>query len=120
MNAEQKKLENKIAAAVRTALLEPTTPARGIEAAAPIIEAVTSQIAPEIISATNNEPWFASRVTIGALAGLVGGSYGLVLDVLDGTLPTPESVTAQVVVIGGAALTLYGRWAARRPIGSAQ
>ncbi|MDR6759406.1 hypothetical protein J2Y48_004722 [Mycoplana sp. BE70] len=61
--------------------------------------------------------WATAKLTIGALAALVGGSYALVLDFADGSLPTPDSFTAQIAVIGGAALTLYGRWVARRPIG---
>lgn len=56
---------------------------------------------------------------MGWLVLSAAGTYGLVLDFLDGTLPTAESLTAQVVVIAGAALTLYGRWAAKKPLGEA-
>lgn len=116
MNAAKKHLESKIASAVVDVVGNPAVPAEAA-AAAPIIDAVTKKLAPEIVNATNSEPIWQSRVTIGAVAGLIGGTYGLVLDVLDGTLPTAESLTAQVVVIAGAALTLYGRWAAKKPIG---
>jgi len=115
MDAKQA-LEEKIALAVIGAVRDPAVPADAA-AARPIINAVSEKIAPAIVHATNNEPIWQSRVTIGAVAGLIGGTYGLVLDFLDGTLPTAESLTAQVVVIAGAALTLYGRWAAKKPIG---
>ncbi len=110
------KLRDQITGAVQRTVKRSDIPA-DYPAIQPIAEAVIKEVGPDILSATNNEPWFASRVTLGAIASLVGGSYSLVLDFFDGTLPTPESLTAQVAVIGGAALTLYGRWAARRPLG---
>lgn len=117
MNTEQKKLENKIAAAVITAVGNPTVPADPA-AAAPIINAVTAKIAPEIINATNNEPWYASRVTLGAILAAAAGVLGLF------GYAFPAEVQGKVIeliialgpVIGGA-LALYGRWAARKPIG---
>lgn len=117
MNSAQEKLETKIAAAVINAVGDPAVPAQPA-AAAPIIDAVTAKIAPEIISATNNEPWYQSRVTLGAIlaasAGLLGVfGYAFPAEVQGKVI---DLVIALGPVIGGA-IALYGRWAARKPIG---
>jgi hypothetical protein len=117
MNQAQEKLENKIAAAVITAVGNPAVPADAA-AAAPIINAVTNRIAPEIIAATNNEPWYRSRVTLGAILAAAAGVLGLFgyafpADVQGKVI---ELIIALGPVIGGA-IALYGRWAARKPIG---
>ncbi|MDX0572192.1 hypothetical protein GOD68_18360 [Sinorhizobium medicae] len=117
MNAAQEKLENKIAAAVIAAVGDPATPAQPA-AAGPIINAVTAKIAPEIIAATNNEPWWQSRVTLGAILAAAAGVLGIF------GYAFPAEVQGKVIeliialgpVIGGA-IALYGRWAARKPIG---
>ncbi|MDW9447219.1 hypothetical protein GOA58_05895 [Sinorhizobium meliloti] len=117
MNEAQKKLENKIAAAVITTVGDPAVPAQPA-AAGPIIDAVTNRIAPEIIAATNNEPWWQSRVTLGAILAAAAGVLGIF------GYAFPAEVQGKVIeliialgpVIGGA-IALYGRWAARRPIG---
>lgn len=83
-----------------------------------ITSKVLTEVAPIVAHATNNEPFYQSRVTIGAVIGLVGGLYTLGLDFADGTPPTVEAFTAQATVIGGAILTLYGRWIAKKPLGS--
>lgn len=111
-------LRDQITGAVQRTVQRSDIPA-GIPAVQPIAEAVMKEVGPEILNATNNEAWFSSRVTLGAIAGLLGGGYTLVLDFTDGSMPTPDSFTAQIAVIAGAALTLYGRWVARRPLGSA-
>ncbi len=82
-----------------------------------ITAAVAKEVNSIVVNATNNEPWFQSRVTLGAIVTLVGGVYQLVLDFTDGTMPTADSLTAQLGIIAGAAVVLYGRWVARKPIG---
>ena len=72
---------------------------------------------PEMQFATNKEPWFQSYVIVGSLVTLVAGSYGLVLDFTDGTLPTVADLTPQLAGIFGAGVALYGRWFATKPIG---
>ena len=81
-----------------------------------VSQALVKEVIPDILHATNNEPWYASKVTLGAVATLIGGSYALVMDFADGTMPTGDSFTGQVVAIACAALALYGRWAARKPV----
>ncbi|CCE94658.1 hypothetical transmembrane protein [Sinorhizobium fredii HH103] len=117
MSDAKKILENKITGAVIAAIGDPTVPAESA-AAAPIINAVVTRIAPEIINATNSEPWYRSRVTLGAIlaaaAGVLGMfGYAFPADVQGKVI---ELIIALGPVIGGA-IALYGRWAARKPIG---
>lgn len=80
----------------------------------PIVDAVT----PIVANATNNEPWFQSRVTIGAIVSIAVpalGALGVSADVVDA-----DQLTALLVALGsliGGAITLYGRWKARKPLG---
>jgi hypothetical protein len=110
------KLKAKLAAAVIATIAKPDVPAKS-GAAGPIIDAAIKSVGPEIISATNSEPFYQSRVTIGAIMTLIGGSYALVLDFMDGVPPGVDDLTGQLTAIIGAGVVLYGRWAAKRPIG---
>ncbi|APG91167.1 hypothetical protein [Sinorhizobium americanum] len=116
MDARQK-LENKIIGAVVSAVANPAVPAQP-GAVSPIAEAVTKKIAPEIIAATNNEPWWQSRVTLGAILAAAAGVLGLF------GYAFPAEVQGKmielIIALGpviGAGIALYGRWAARKPIG---
>ncbi|PPE80588.1 hypothetical protein C3941_08570 [Kaistia algarum] len=69
---------------------------------------------------TNAEPWYASRVTWGAIIAALAPILGLVLG---RTVSVADQ--ASIVEIGtaagtlaGAGLALYGRWVAKTPIGS--
>ncbi|GEC33570.1 hypothetical protein N181_25220 [Sinorhizobium fredii USDA 205] len=116
MDARQK-LENKIIGAVVSAVGNPAVPAQP-GAVSPIVEAVTSKILPEIINATNNEPWYRSRVTLGALLAAISGILGAFGYALPAELQgnVIDLIIALGPVVGGA-LALYGRWAAKKPIG---
>ncbi len=78
---------------------------------------ITKEVAAVAVNQANLEPWYQSRVTIGALITLVSGLYALGLDFADGTPPAVDSLTAQLGAIVGAATVLYGRWIARKPLG---
>lgn len=73
--------------------------------------------APTIQHITNTEPWYRSRVTWGALGGILGAiAQMLVLFAdrnYDMTIWWP-----QLTVILGAFVTLWGRWASKKPIGT--
>ena len=85
----------------------------------PIAESVIDAVAPQIIHAANAEPWYRSRVTIGAIVSIaipLLGAIGITSDVIDA-----DQLTALIVAAGsliGGIITLYGRWKAKTPIGS--
>lgn len=116
MNAEQT-LNSKITNAVASAVASPATAAKP-EDVRPISASVIAAVVPAILSATNNEPWWQSRVTWGAILSLVASIlaiFGVAFpSELQGQVLT--AIMAAVPLIGGL-VTLYGRWAAKTPIG---
>jgi hypothetical protein len=124
MNQAQENLERKIAAAVITAVGDPTTPAQP-SAAAPIINAVTNKIAPEIIAATNNEEWYRSRVMWGSIvaiaaplvAPLLSWAIGETVTISDEEQDAIASALAAAGAAVGGLFAIYGRFKARKPIG---
>lgn len=83
-----------------------------------IAREVVREIGPMVAHATNNEPWYQSRVTIGALISIGTGVlalFGIVITPDD--IATITSVALAGGTVLGGALTLYGRWKARTPIG---
>lgn len=86
--------------------------------AGPIATMVANEVVPLVEHATNSEPWYQSRVTLGALlaaasgiAGIFGYTFGI-----DDQARVVDLILALGPVIG-AALALYGRWAAKKPLG---
>ena len=83
-----------------------------------VSEAIARQIAPQMVHEANAEPWYQSRVTIGALVSIGTGVLAL-----SGIILTPEdtalivSVATSIGAVAAGALTLYGRWKAKKPIG---
>lgn len=84
-----------------------------------ISSSVNAAVAPLIVNATNSEPWYQSHVTIGAIVSIAIPLLSLVGVKAD--IITPDQltsiITAAGVVVGGV-ITLYGRWVAKRPLGS--
>lgn len=84
----------------------------------PITKAVMEQVQPVVDHLTNQEPWYKSRVTWGAIASIalpLLGAFGVSSDVIDA-----DQFIALGLALGTAAggvLTLYGRWAAKKPLG---
>lgn len=70
-----------------------------------------------VINQTNNEPWIQSRVTLGA-GGALLVSIGRIIAELGSENPDLIAVTPDFVVIVSALLALYGRWAAKKPLGA--
>lgn len=82
---------------------------------------VFNQIGPLIAHLTDSEPWYQSRVTWGVIIAAVS----TIAKPFIGELPIDAAQTADVVnalaTAGqgiGFALTLYGRWKAKKPLGS--
>lgn len=91
-----------------------------VVAAEEISNAVVTRIAaiPEAQMVTNTEPWYKSRVTLGAIVSIIASALAVA-----GFQLTPEdmegivsSVLALISALGGI-YALYGRWKARVPIG---
>lgn len=86
---------------------------------APLIATRAAQAAaPMVVNKANAEPWYQSRVTIGALISIGTGLlalFGIVLTPEDTALIVSLCTSLGAVVAGG--LTLYGRWKAKKPIG---
>jgi len=102
--------------AVREAARDPRNTLT-LQEAAPVASAVLDQITPVVAHMTNNEPWYQSRVTWGVIISVAApilSALGVSADLLDPDLAVSIS-SAAVTVVGGA-LTLYGRWRARKPL----
>ena len=73
---------------------------------------------PAVLHALNAEPWYRSRVTLGALLSMLAPVVGLFGVELSSA--SQEALIALAIALGGVvgpALTLYGRWIATRPLG---
>ena len=87
-----------------------------------VLPDIAAEIAadPAVLHATNAEPWYASRVTWGAIIAALAPILGLALGRTVGA--ADQAALTEIVSAGGsllgAALALYGRWVARVPIGS--
>lgn len=83
-----------------------------------VAEAVANRIAPQMVNKANAEPWYQSRVTIGALVSIgtgVAALFGIAVSPADAELIIGVGVAAGTAI--GGAITLYGRWAAKKPLG---
>lgn len=103
--------------AVKAAAKDPKTVLDRADAA-PVARAVINELTPVVEHLTNQEPWYQSRVTWGAIISIatpVLGALGISVGWLDPDLAVAIS-TAAVSLVGGV-LTLYGRWKARKPLG---
>jgi len=78
---------------------------------------VAKELQPVLEHLTNNEPWFRSRVTLGAIATILAGASSLTMAIANGETNMEIYITA-LVGIGGGVTTLYGRWKARKPLGA--
>lgn len=84
----------------------------------PIVAAVLSETGPIIENKTNQEPWYQSRVTWGAI---VSGVLPLlaVVGVSADVIKVDELavILAAAGTVGGSLYTLYGRWRAKKALG---
>jgi len=82
------------------------------------VAAAQKEVDAVIENATNNEPWYQSRVTWGAIFSVLFPLLtmaGVKMDWID-----PQTAVNGGLALGaavGAVVTLYGRWVATKPIG---
>ncbi len=74
------------------------------------------ELAPVLVNLTNNEPWYQSRVTWGAVAAILGG-LGTMAGLVAAGDWTPNLWVAALGSVGGGVGTIYGRWVAKKPLG---
>ena len=79
-------------------------------------QAAATEAAKIVVNQTNNEPWFQSRVTLGSLASVLGAITALLNMISTGDFDVTIAGGA-IATLLGAGLALYGRWAAKKPIG---
>jgi hypothetical protein len=97
-------------------IASPQTTVTSAEAPA-VRQEVANAVAPVIEHLTNNEPWYQSRVTWGAVFAILGGIATIGTAAANGETNAEVYTTAGMSILGGLG-TLYGRWAARKPLGS--
>lgn len=84
-----------------------------------LVPNVTKEIAKVVINQTNQEPWYQSRVTWGAIIAGISGLAGIAGFTLDGD-DQAQIVNAVVGIVSAVAgiIVWYGRWRAKKPLGS--
>jgi hypothetical protein len=110
-------LKSRLTALIASIIADPKVPAQSA-AVAPIVDGL-DVILQQILHSTNNEPWYTSRVTLGALLGIVGTVLLAFFNIdfnADAQKMALDLIVAALPVAGGL-LTLYGRWKAKVPIG---
>lgn len=106
-----------LAPAIREALTDAVA-SHGAVVTSAAATAVTKEVAAVVINQTNQEPWYQSRVTWGALGSIllpILGVVGVTTDVITLDEFVALGLAAGTTVSG--LLTLYGRWVAKKPIG---
>lgn len=111
-------LKDRITGAVASAVRSPETDATQGDIQ-PIANSVIQKIVPEIINATNNEAWYQSKVTWGVIISAISTiakPFAGELFPADQTAMYAESL-ATLGQLAGFAITIYGRWVSRKPLG---
>lgn len=81
-----------------------------------ITDEVVAKVGPVVANATNNEPAYKSRVTMGSVVAIMGALVGIYNLWNDGVYNSWEEYSPHVSVVLGAVYALYGRWIAKKPI----
>lgn len=86
-----------------------------------VAQAVTKEVAPIVVNATNSEPWYRSRIYLGLLVaalGMLGSATGYF--VIPGEeIDSIVSIITMAMELGGVAYATYGRMvgATKKPLG---
>ena len=96
--------------------LQPAT-AQEVSRAPQVAYEAAKELAPVLVNQTNNEPWYQSRVTWGAIAAILGG-LGTMAGLVGSRDFSPELWFGSLSSVGGGFGTLYGRWMAKKPLGA--
>lgn len=94
--------------------LKPATQ-QEVQRAPQVAYEAAKELAPVLVNMTNNEPWWQSRVTWGAIAAILGG-LGTMAGLIAARDWTPNLWLTALGGVGGGVGTLYGRWVAKKPL----
>lgn len=106
-----------ITSAVLKTLRSPNVPQVSNSEAPAVTREIVKDLAPQIEFKTNNEPWFQSYVTLGSLGTVITSIGFIISDLSNGGGIDTATMGQSIAVILGAAVALYGRWIAKKPIG---
>lgn len=98
-------------------IASPRTTVTPAEAPA-VRQEVANAVAPVIEHLTNNEPWYRSRVTWGAIFAITGGLTTIGTLVANGAPLSLETYGPPAGAAWGGVTALYGRWKAKKPLGA--
>lgn len=79
---------------------------------------VVQELKPVIEHLTNNEPWYRSNVTLGAIFSIMGGTATIGTLWINGVPLSWEAYGTPALAVWGGAQALYGRWVAKKPLGA--
>lgn len=126
-------MTNKIQEAVRTAIVKGATEAAlaGTTDTQPrdvptITSKVLNQVAPIVAHATNSEPWYQSRVMWGSIIAIAAPIAAPLISLIIGETVTIDAdeqaaIASALAAVGagmGGLWAIYGRFAAKKPLGS--
>lgn len=100
-------------------MLDPNVPISDAQAPT-VARKVEAAIKPIVVNATNSEPWYQSRVILGALVGVIASALGVAGIVIDEQTRNELVVLIPVLIsTGGSLYALYGRivGARKKPLG---
>jgi len=80
-------------------------------------EVVTQEVKEYTENATNNEPWYRSRVLIGGFGALMVQTGNIVVMLTDDVPNSMEDYWGQIAVMVPILFAIYGRLATRKPLG---
>lgn len=117
-------LARAVRAGVEEAIKDPAVPVTAPETLAPaaarqVEHRVMDEVAPIVQNLTNNEPWYRSRVTWGALVAIalpLLRAIGVNTDLID--QGSVVDIIMSLVAAAGGLYVLYGRYVGKKPLGA--
>ena len=84
----------------------------------PLSSNAVKEAAQVVINQTNNEPWFQSKITLFSIGGVITAFLGIVAMFAGQAEFDPVLLGTHITTIATFAGVLWGRWAARKPLGT--
>jgi hypothetical protein len=112
MNTAQAQVLAQMTALIAAKVSNPLVKAE-LEAVPDIVDAIKPAVL-SILHSTNNEPWWQSQVTWGQI--ITGAGLALTAAGVTVNAPYVELLSSLAVPVAGIAVTLYGRWKAKKPL----